>query len=128
VRCADLRKRRSPLSESEQVMPGVTTTIVERFPLPDDPEPTACPRWCDEEDHLARAAGDRPRRRQRGASRATGACRGRGWRRPTPRLATTARAGSTPAGDQDLTPAQAREYAALILRACKLAEQIGGAA
>ncbi len=107
-------------------MPGVTTTIVERFPLPDDPEPTACPGWCDEEDHL-------PERQGIDHVGASGSVES-DWGLPGSRLAQTYASpgddgkGWVYAGDQDLTPAQAREYAALILRACKLAEQIGGAA
>jgi len=99
------------------------TTIVEQFPLPDDPEPTACPEWCDQEDHLPERCGTD----HVGASGSVES----DWGLPGSRLAQTyASPGdegvwTVYAGDQDLTPAQAREYAALILRAVELAERIG---
>ncbi len=108
-------------------MPGVTTTIVERCPLPDDPEPTACPGWCDEEDHL-------PERRgidHVGASAEVMS----GFGRPgNPKAAQTfayvedSGRAMVYAGDEDLTPAQAREYAAAVVRAAELAERIGAGA
>jgi len=98
----------------------------ERVPSPGDPEPSPCPAWCDEEDHL-------PERQGIDHVGAWGSVAS-GWGLPGSRLAQTYASPdgegvwTVYAGDQDLTPAQAREYAALILIACELAERIGGAA
>ncbi len=98
----------------------------EHVPLPDDPEPTPCPDWCDGETHLPERHGtvhvgasamvlstfstpDNPRTAQTYAYVEDGR-------------------GMVYAGDQDLIPAQAREYAAAVVRAAELAERIGAGA
>jgi len=108
------------------VSPVKRTTIVERFPLPDDPEPTPCPDWCDEETHLP----------ERHGTDHVGASANVLSTFSTPDNPRTAQTyayvedgrGMVYAGDEDLTPAQAREYAAAVVRAAELAERIGAGA
>ncbi len=95
--------------------------------LPGDPEPSPCPAWCDEEAHLPERVGidhvgasavipgalNIPGRPKGGASTYAYLDDGRSL---------------VYAGDEDLTPAQAREYAAAVVRAAELAERIGAGA
>ncbi len=98
----------------------------EHVPLPGDPEPTPCPDWCDEETHL-------PGRRGVDHVGASAKVLSTFGRPDDPRAAQTYAyvedgRGIVYAGDQDLTPAQAREYAAAVVRAAELAERIGAGA
>lgn len=87
---------------------------------------TPCPSWCDEETHL-------PERQGTNHVGASGSVES-DWGPPGSRLAQTYASPDDEgvwtvyAGDQDLTPAQAREYAAAVVRAAELAERIGAGA
>jgi len=95
----------------------------EHIPLRGDPEPTPCPEWCDEDAHLPERAGIQ----HNGASTdVIGVFSTAENRRTASTFAYGEKGqGFVYAGDEDLTPAQAREYADAIVRAADLAERIG---
>lgn len=104
--------------EVERIMRG------EHVPLPDDPEPTTCPGWCDEEDHL-------PTRQGTDHVGASGKVVSNWSTADNPKVAQTfayidpaSGRGLVYAGDQELTPDQADEYAALVARAAALGRRI----
>ncbi len=94
--------------------------------LPGDPEPSPCPAWCDDGAHLPERAGI-------DHSGASANVKGVFSTPANLKSALTyayvdGGQGLVYAGDQDLTPAGAREYAAAVLRAAELAERIGAGA